>query len=346
MRGAKRRGNLCASSGLLRLRLAMTRGVEAVRRLCYSAAAMTLDLNNTEIAFRSQSDTALQASSRLFRFVNSPTLVSLGTAAVTAALKLGLPIEGIIRNTFFRQFCGGETAEECQPVIQALGRFGIGTILDYAIEGTQRDEKFDSVAAEIKRVIALAQREQRIPFCVFKVTGVARFELLAKLDAKESLSPAEKTEWVLARARVVSLCEEAGKKGVRLFIDAEESWIQNTIDELAAEMMRRFNQERAIVYNTVQMYRTDRMRFLKDCHLAAKRDGYQLGLKIVRGAYMEKERRRAERLGIPSLLFPDKAATDASYDEALRFTTAHHQQIAICAGTHNEASTVLADSIT
>lgn len=302
---------------------------------------MALRFANTEIAFRSKSDAALRRADWLFRTFAHPGVVRTGTGLLRTALALHLPVEWLVKRTVFRQFCGGETIAECKPTIEALWRDRIGTILDIADEGHEDETDFDRTAAEIARTIDLAAGNPAIPFCVFKMTGVARFALLEKVDAKQPLDAREGDEWARAKARVERVCAHAHAKGVRLFIDAEESWIQDAIDEVATAMMARFNKKTAIIYNTLQLYRRGRLEFLRESHRQAAEGGYQLGMKLVRGAYMEKERARAAALGTDSCILPDKAATDAAYDAALAFSVEHLDRIAIVAGTHNEASTLL-----
>jgi proline dehydrogenase len=257
------------------------------------------------------------------------------------ALALHLPVEWLVKRTIFRQFCGGETIAECGPTIAALSREHVGTILDVANEGREDEAEFDATTAEVERTIDLAAGNAAIPFCVFKISGLARVALLEKIDAGGPLDEGERSEWARVRSRVERLCAHAHAKGVSILLDAEESWIQDTIDALATEMMARFNQQKAIVFNTIQLYRRGRVEFLRESHRLATEGGYWLGLKLVRGAYMEKERARAAEQGVESCILPDKAATDASYDEALRFSIEHIDRIALVAGTHNEASTLL-----
>lgn len=266
-------------------------------------------------------------------------MVSLGAKVAKASLDLRLPVKSLIRGTIFNQFCGGETLDECRDIIRQLGDFNVGTILDYAVEGSQQEKEFDETSHEIVRTIDLAKRDRSLPFCVFKVTGLARFELLRKLSAGETLTAKETEEWGRARHRIRAICLNAAGKDVRIFIDAEESWIQKAIDDLAWEMMLAFNREKPIIYNTVQMYRADRLDYLKDLFRAADEQGVFVGLKVVRGAYMEKERARAAERNEPSPILPTKEATDAAYDAALAVCFAHLDRMAICAGTHNEAST-------
>ena len=302
---------------------------------------MALSLANTEIAFRSKSDAELRRAAWLFRTFEHPAVVRAGTGLLRASLALHLPVEWLVKRTVFRQFCGGESIDECRPTIEALSRFRIGTILDVADEGRQSEAEFDATVAEVERTIDLAAGNPTIPFCVFKVSGLARVALLEKLDAGTPLGEAERSEWAHARRRVERLCAHAHAKDVRVLIDAEESWIQDTIDGLATEMMAAFNTTKAIVFNTIQLYRKGRVGFLRESHRRAAAGGYWLGVKLVRGAYMEKERGRAVELGVESCILPDKAATDASFDEALAFVVEHLDRIALVAGTHNEASTLL-----
>ena len=302
---------------------------------------MSLNFENTEIAFRSRSNRDLDRAYWLFRLVSYPWLVKSGSFVTDWMFKLKLPIEGLVRKTLFRQFCGGETIEECQRTIKDLARYHVGTILDYSVEGMDDEKQLDAIATEIALTIKHAEKNPAIPFCVFKMTGVARFELLAKLSAGESLGPIETAEWERAKHRVRGLCLNAHRKNVRIFIDAEESWIQKIIDDVALEMMQEFNRENAIVYNTVQMYRKDRMPYIEQLLATVEKEKFFVGLKVVRGAYMEKERERATALGISSPILPNKAATDKNYDAALHFCIEHRKRIHFCAGTHNEASTRL-----
>jgi proline dehydrogenase len=257
------------------------------------------------------------------------------------ALKWNLPVKFLIKKTIFGQFCGGETIRECLPVIEELGRYGIGTILDYSVEGEGSEQSFDHTRDEILATIDMAHRSTHIPFSVFKVTGVADSALLEKVQAGQPLSDAEKTRYDRARARVEAICERAHQYGVRVFVDAEESWFQETIDNLAYEMMAKYNQEAAIVWNTYQLYRHDRFDAIKAAHNAAVQGGYFLGGKLVRGAYMEKEARTAAQRGYENPINPSKQATDDLYNEALRYCVAHADRISICAGTHNEDSSLL-----
>ncbi|HVV55753.1 MAG TPA: proline dehydrogenase family protein [Mucilaginibacter sp.] len=297
-----------------------------------------LSFDNTEIAFRHSSDADLKRAYWLFRIININFFVKIGPPLTNFAMKIGLPIKSLIKATIFRHFCGGETIDGCDRTIKNLYEGGVGTILDYSVEGEDDEEVFDHTRDEIIRTIERADGDKMIPVTVFKPTGVVRFGLLQKLDAKETLSNEEQAEWERAKARVLAICSKACETGVPVMIDAEETWIQDTIDALALDMMRKFNREKAIVYNTYQLYRHDKLASLKHDHAVAEKEGFILGAKLVRGAYMEKERKRAAEMGYECLIQPDKQSADKDYDMALRFCTDNVGSLAIVAGTHNESS--------
>lgn len=304
-------------------------------------SATNLSLENTEIAFRSKSNSDLQRSYYLFKAIGYNWLVKMGPPLVELAFKMHLPITGLIKATVFKQFCGGETINDCVPTMKHLHAYGIGSILDYSVEGKEEEKEFDHTAAETLLTIDKATDNPEIPFCVFKVTGVARFDLLAKVNSKEALSTDEQVEFDKVKDRVERICRRAYDNKVRIFIDAEETWIQDTIDALAREMMLKFNKETATVYNTIQLYRHDRLAFLKHSYEDALKHNYYLGLKLVRGAYMEKEAARALQLGYVNPIQPSKESCDKDYDAALRFSIEKLDRISICAGTHNEQSSML-----
>lgn len=297
-----------------------------------------LSFDNTEIAFKHYSNADLNRAYWLFKAINSNFLVKIGPPVTNFAIKIGLPVKGIIKATIFRHFCGGETIRECEKTIQTLHAGGVGTILDYSVEGEEDEKVFDDTRDEIIRTIRRANKEEAIPITVFKVTGVGRFGLLEQLDAKRQLTETEQEEWQKVRDRVLAICQKAYDTGVPVMIDAEETWIQDTIDQLALDMMRRFNREKVVVYNTFQLYRHDKLQSLKDDHAIAVKEGFILGAKLVRGAYMEKERKRAEEKGYRSPIQPDKQSADRDYNAALDFCTDNVATLAIVAGTHNENS--------
>jgi len=297
-----------------------------------------LSFENTEIAFRHSTNTDLNRAYWLFKVINVNFLVKIGPPITNFAVKIGLPIKGLIKSTIFKHFCGGETIEECATTIKNLADGKVGTILDYSIEGEDDEKVFDNTRDEIIRTILTASKSKSIPLTVFKVTGVGRFGLLERLDEGVKLSVDEQIEWQTVQDRVLAICEMAHSEGVPVMIDAEESWIQKTIDSLALNMMRFFNKEKAIVYNTYQLYRHDKLASIIQDHGVAEEEGFILGAKIVRGAYMEKERKRAEERGYPSPIQPNKESTDRDYNDALIYCADNISNIAIVAGTHNEES--------
>lgn len=303
-----------------------------------------LNFDNTEIAFRNKSKSELNSAYWLFKVMSSNFLTQVGPPVTNLFLNIGLPIQGLIKSTIFKQFCGGETIAECENTIKLLGEGRVGTILDYSVEGEEEEHVFDFTCAEIIRTIDRAAGDVHIPITVFKITGIARFALLEKLDAKLELSADEKAEFEKVKRRCERICRTAFEKNVPVMIDAEESWIQETIDSLALDMMILFNKEKLIVYNTYQLYRHDKLADIKADHLVAKNAGFILGAKIVRGAYMEKERKRAAEKGYTSPIQPDKKSTDADYNAAVTYCVENIAEIGIVCGTHNEASCrVLAD---
>lgn len=306
-----------------------------------------LDFNNTEIAFRNRSDKDLQKAYWLFKMVASNALIKVGTPVTNFALQIGLPIQGIIRNTIYKQFCGGESIEGCAPAIKELGQGGVTTILDYSVEGEESEASFDATCEEILRTVSFAAGNPLISFCVFKPTGLGRFDLFAKLDARQPLDESERAEFDKVYDRVDRICKACHQANIKVLVDAEHSWIQDTIDDLARQMMEKYNQDSVIVYNTYQLYRSDKLASLKADFAYAQTQNFYLGAKIVRGAYMEIERQRAAEKGYPSPIQPNKKAADTDYDDAIRFCLDHITRIGIMAGTHNEESSrFLAEEMT
>ena len=297
-----------------------------------------VSFDNTEIAFKSKSDEELNRAWWLFRLMHNSLLAKFGPKLTRFAIRIGLPVTSLIKSTIFRHFCGGETIKECESVISELSEFGVGSILDYSVEGAENEKRFRYTSEEIIRTIRRAAGDRRIPFAVFKITGIANFGLLAKKSGGKPLTLAEEADFFKVRARVNDICRTAYELDVRIMIDAEESWIQDPIDILALAMMQQYNREKALVFNTYQLYRNDKLASLKSDIQHAKDYNFILGAKIVRGAYMEKERSRAEERVYPSPIYPDKESTDRDYNEALKFCTEHLETVAFIAGTHNEYS--------
>lgn len=300
-----------------------------------------LDFKDTKTAFADKSDAELREKYRMFKMMNSAILNEIGTSVTKFALAMGLPVESIIKSTIFQQFCGGENIEECGPTIERLGKSNIGAILDYSIEGKSDEKELNEIKDETVQSIIRAKNDDDIPFAVFKVTSIAPFKILQKVSSNEELSESEKTKWENAQKRVKEICEQAHKINQPVFVDAEETWIQDAIDFLATGMMKKYNQNKPIVFNTIQLYRHDRLEYLKQCHKKAKTDEYILAVKLVRGAYMEKERERAKKLGYESPIQSNKAAADKDYDLAVNYCLENTDDIAFVAATHNEESVKL-----
>lgn len=272
--------------------------------------------------------------------MNLQWLVKLGTFFIKLFFMLKLPIKYLIKPTVFEVFCGGEDIQECDKTIKKLYGSKIGTILDYSVEGEDDEKSFEHTAKEILLTIEKADHNEAIPFCVFKVTGIGHFDLLERIQASEELSDEEKIAFERVRQRMDTLCKRAHQLGVKIFVDAEESWVQDTIDVLAYEMMEKYNKETAIVYNTFQLYRKDMLDNLVKATDVAAQKGYFLGAKLVRGAYMEKERDRAHELEYCSPIQNTKEDTDHDFNHAIDFCVRNREQVSICLGTHNEYSSM------
>ena len=297
--------------------------------------------DNTEVAFSIKSDSELERAYFLFKMIQNQPMVRIGTAVTNFALKAHLPVEGLIRSTVFDHFCGGVTEDDCLPVIEKMFQKGkVHSILDYSVEGKEEEESFDDALAKTLKTINFADEKQSIPYAVFKPTGFGRFNLYEKLSEGKTLTSNEQEEWNRIIERYHTVCKLAVQKDVPLLIDAEESWMQTAADDLIEGLMEIYNKDKAIVFNTLQMYRHDRMSYLKGLQKRAQVKGYYIGMKVVRGAYMEKERDRAEEKGYESPICKDKQATDDNYNEAIRFMM-NHDKMALFAGTHNEESSYL-----
>ncbi|TAF67546.1 MAG: proline dehydrogenase [Cytophagales bacterium] len=303
---------------------------------------MNISFENTAIAFSAKNKNALRQTYWLFWAMNNPALVSFGTKMLKIAFQYRFPlVRSIVKRTLFAHFCGGENIEDCNHTIKQLAAFKIGAILDYSVEGEKEEQTFDATAEEIVRTVLAAQKQrEEIPFAVFKVTGLANSELLEKIQLQQPLSNAEEQAWQKVKQRVEKICQTAHEYKVKILIDAEETWIQAPIDELAYMMMEKFNREEPIVYNTYQMYLKKSLGNLKQAYQTAETQGYHLGAKLVRGAYMEKERARASKMNYEDPIQPNKASSDNDFDAALLFCVTNLQNMGLCAGTHNEASSL------
>ena len=305
---------------------------------------MSLSLDNTQIAFEYKSTAELKRARFLFSVIQSPLIVSLATKLTPALMNSGLPVNGLIRSTIFNQFVGGETLEETARVAKQLGAYGVQVILDYGVEAKEGEENFDNVTEKIMEAVAFAATQNNIPFVSIKITGIASLELLETLNEAPRLrsgihdSEIEDAAWERVKERMYAICDLATEKGVGILLDAEETWIQDPIDRLAIELMAEYNKEKVVVYNTYQLYRNDRLHFLQLSHKIAKERNFKLGAKLVRGAYMEKERLRAKEQGVASPIHIDKEATDKDFDEAAAFCIQNKETISFILASHNEQS--------
>ena len=305
---------------------------------------MNLSLENTQHAFAYKSNADLRKARFLFSVIQSPLVVSIATNVTPFLMKSGLPINGLIRSTIFKQFVGGETLEDSARVTKQLGSYGVQVILDYGVEAKEGEENFDAVTEKIIEAVEFAATEKNVPFVSVKLTGLASMNLLETLNEAPRLrsgihdSESQTAEWERVRERMYAICDVANEKGIGILIDAEETWIQDPIDRLAIELMGVYNKEKVVVYNTYQLYRHDRLHFLKLSHKLAVEGNFLLGAKLVRGAYMEKERERALAMNYLSPIHDDKNATDADFDAATLYCIQNKENISLIVASHNEHS--------
>jgi proline dehydrogenase len=296
---------------------------------------------NTENAFALKSDSDLERAYFLFRMIANEPLVRIGTAMTNFAIKAKLPVEGLIRSTVFDHFCGGINEEDCLPVVEKMFSKGVCSVLDYSVEAKEEEELFDASLEKTLKILEFVKEKDSMPFAVFKPTGFGRFELYQKIGEEEPFTEEEQAEWDRVVSRFERVCSKAQLMQVRLLIDAEESWMQGAADDLIEHLMKKYNTEKPYIYNTLQMYRWDRMAYLKEQHQKAKDGGYYLGYKLVRGAYLEKENHRAVDQNYPTPICASKEETDANFNDAVLYIMDNLKQISLFAGTHNEASSQL-----
>jgi proline dehydrogenase len=301
---------------------------------------MRPNFENTAIAFELKSDSQLERAYFLFKLISKEPLVRIGTAVTNFAIKAHLPVEGLIRATVFDHFCGGVNEKDCLPIIDNMYGNGVYSILDYSAEGKSVDNQFDFAMEKTLEILDFVKEKDAMPFAVFKPTGFGRFKLFEKVSQGSELSEDEQAEWGRLVNRFDRVCQKAHQLDVALLIDAEESWMQDAADNLVLDMMRKYNKEKAIVYNTFQMYRWDRMGYIVKLHEIAKEEGFKIGAKVVRGAYMEKENDRAEEKGYESPICKNKRLTDENFDAAIDYMMEHLEDFSIFSGTHNEKSTL------
>lgn len=297
--------------------------------------------DNTEIAFSLKSNSELNRAFLLFKMISYEPLVKVGKTLTNFAIKANLPVDSVIRATVFDHFCGGVNEKDCLPVIDAMYEKGVSSVLDFSVEGKEVESFFDSAMQKTLEIIEFSKNKKAMPIAVFKPTGFGKPYLYEKKSEKQPFTADEQEQWNRIEERYDKVCKLAKEKDVELLIDAEESWMQQAVDDLVTKMMQKYNTEKPIVYNTLQMYRHDRMEFAKEQLKHAKANGYYLGYKIVRGAYMEKENERAIKKGYPTPICESKAVTDDNFNAAAKFILDHLDTISLFAGTHNEASSYL-----
>ncbi|MBX5439752.1 MAG: proline dehydrogenase family protein, partial [Thermoflavifilum sp.] len=307
-----------------------------------SVISQRVSFDDTAAAFSFRDDRELTRIYWLFWLMNLGWLTHLAKYLIPVIIRLHLPVKKWIRNTLYRQFCGGETLEQVMQTAERLARVGMHIILDYGVEGKETEEVFEQTCAEYIRMVGYASRQPNIPFIAVKMTGLAHTQILEKLHAHQPLSDAEQAAWQRACQRLERIVQQAAQQHIGVMVDAEESWIQTPIDELVIKLMRRYNQQAPVLFQTYQLYRADRLDLLKAHIRAAEEDGFFLGAKLVRGAYLEKERRRAAEKGYPSPVHASKADTDRDYNEAIQYCIAHLHHVSCCIATHNEKSCQLA----
>ncbi len=293
---------------------------------------------DTSTAFALKSDSELERAYFLFKMIANEPLVRIGTAMTNFAIKAHLPVDGLIRATVFDHFCGGVNERDCMPVVDKMYEKGVSSVLDYSVEGQDDEDPLDNALNKILEILDFVKQKESIPFAVFKPTGYGRLALFTKITEGKTLTGKEQAEWERVINRFDKTCKKAYDLGVSLLIDAEESWMQGAADQLVEEMMRKYNKEKAIVYNTLQLYRWDRMDYLKALYSQAQEEGFKIGVKTVRGAYLEKENERAEEMGYTSPICPTKNATDENYDACTKYIVDRLDTISLFAGTHNEES--------
>ena len=293
---------------------------------------------DTATAFALKSDSELERAYFLFKLIANEPLVRIGTAVTNFAIKAHLPVEGLIRATVFDHFCAGVSEEDSMPVVDKLWDRGVYSVLDYSVEGKESEDPLDKALEKNLKILDFVKKKQAMPFAVFKPTGYGRFALYQKIGEGKPLSKSENEEWERVVARFEATCKKAHDLDVSLLIDAEESWMQDAADDLVERMMQKYNKEKPIVFNTLQLYRWDRMDYLKTLHEKAKEGGFKIGIKVVRGAYLEKENERAEEMGYPTPMCPSKKATDENFDTCVAYILDNLDTISLFSGTHNEAS--------
>ena len=315
--------------------------INCSRYLCKKRISMNELFNNTKVAFSLKSDSELERAYFLFKLIKSEPLVKIGTAVTKFALKSSLPVEGLIRSTVFDHFCGGVNELDCMPIIERMYDKKVHSVLDYSVEGKEEEAQFDLVLEKTLSLINFVNEKEAMPFAVFKPSGFGRFELYRKITENVALNENEKLEWARVVDRFEKVAEACYEKDECLLVDAEESWMQDAADDLMESLMEKYNKEKVVIFSTLQLYRHDRLDYLKGLHKRASEKGFKIGMKLVRGAYMEKERERAEEKNYTDPICASKSETDENFNAVLGYMFENLDEMAIFCGTHNENSSYM-----
>jgi len=299
-----------------------------------------IDFEDTRTAFSIKSNRDLRRANILFKLISYPILVKIGNPVIKVCSALRIPIGWIVKPTAFKHFVGGETLEECQPAVEKLKTANVYSILDYSVEGKETEKAIEAALQETLHAVKNASSNPDIPFAVFKPTAFGKHHSLEVLSGRGTPDEKILKEGEEFRTRIGQLCKTAHENDIPIMIDAEDTYIQNFIDQVVMDMMRKYNKEKTIVYNTYQMYRHDRIGILEADIKAARDEKFFLGAKFVRGAYMERERARAKKMNYPDPIQPDRESTDRDYNLALKISMDNLDVVSIFNGTHNEFSSM------
>ena len=310
-----------------------------------SQKKMPLDISNTKNAFHLKKNSDLLISFFLFKLISSNILVKVGIILTRFFLRIRFPIKTLIKITVFDHFCGGVSPHDCMPKIKNMFKSNVFSVLDYCVERKEKESEFDHVMERTLNLIDFAFKTEALPFVVFKPSGLGRFDIYEKVSKSSDLNESESLEWNSVKSRFDRICDYANKKNIILLVDAEESWIQDSVDDLVIDLMKKYNKNNVTIFNTIQAYRWDRLKYLYRIHSLAKSQNFKLGIKLVRGAYMEKECLRAIKNGYKSPICHSKVETDKNFDKCLSYILNNLSQINLFLGTHNESSTMKAVKI-
>ena len=304
-----------------------------------------MNFENTEHAYKLKSNRELFRALYLFKLISNQRLVAFLTKGAILAIKFKLPISFLFKYTVFKQFCSGISEKDSIDEVVRLASYNVKSYMHYASESQKSEVGMDESLTKILDTLKFSSGKSALEFTVFKATSLGPIDLFEKVSAGIGLNYEEKNIWRRVLKRIEVCCKTARSLNVKIFIDAEESWIQSAIDDIAESMMAKFNTKKAYVFTTIQMYRIDRLAYLKKIIDKAEEKKNLIGVKLVRGAYMEKENIRAKNLGISSPICKNKKETDLNFDKALELII---DKVHICnlfIGSHNEESIIKATKL-